>query len=153
MADLAWSWRLQQEIPSSQDAGHLAIERLVAALEASGWEGRDLFHVQLAVEEAVINAITHGNKLADDKVVELEFNVHPSEVYIRVKDQGEGFCPEDIPDPRDDDHLECTNGRGVMLIRELMSEVSYNACGNQITMTKRRSPPDAGDGAGPTEDA
>jgi serine/threonine-protein kinase RsbW len=135
-----WSWRKHQEIPSSHDAAHNAIEQLVAALEAHGWDGRDLFHIQLAVEEAMINAITHGNKLADDKVVEYEFKVHPSTAFIRIKDQGQGFCPDTVPDPRDEDHLECTNGRGVMLIREMMTDVTYNESGNQITMTKRREP-------------
>jgi serine/threonine-protein kinase RsbW len=138
MANAAWSWSLQKEIPSSLDAGHRLIEQLIAALESHGWEGRDLFHVQLAVEEAMVNAITHGNKQADDKVVEVEFKVEPQATMLRIKDQGEGFNPADVPDPRDDDHLECTNGRGVMLIREMMSEVHYNERGNQVTMVKRR---------------
>jgi serine/threonine-protein kinase RsbW len=140
MADLIWSWSLHENIPNTRDAGHQAIERLMAALEANGWEGRDLFHVQLAVEEAMINAITHGNKLAEDKVVEVEFKVHPATAFIRIKDQGEGFRPEDLPDPREDELLECTNGRGVMLIREMMSEIKYNELGNQITMVKNREP-------------
>ena len=75
MSKPALSWSLHEKIPSSLDVGHATIERLLAALEANHWEGRDLFHIQLAIEEALVNAITHGNKQADDKVVEVEFRV------------------------------------------------------------------------------
>lgn len=138
MANAVWRWSLHKEIPSSLDAGHQTIEQLISALESNGWEGRDLFHVQLAVEEAMVNAITHGNKQELEKMVEVEFKVEPFTTILRIKDQGSGFCLEQVPDPRDDEHLECTNGRGVMLIREMMSEVHYNECGNQVTMMKRR---------------
>ncbi|MEZ6078526.1 MAG: ATP-binding protein [Pirellulaceae bacterium] len=103
-------------------------------------EGRDAFHIQMAAEEAMVNAVTHGNKQAADKSVEIEFRVSPQTVYMRFCDQGEGFCPANLPDPRDDDHLECPNGRGVMLINEMMNEVTYNKCGNEVTMIKHRSP-------------
>ena len=132
-------WSLHEKIPSSLDIGHATIERLMAALESNQWEGRDLFLIQLAVEEAMVNAITHGNKLSDDKVVEVEFRVDPQTTFMRIKDQGAGFNPAAVPDPREDDHLECTNGRGVMLIREFMSEVRYNDRGNEVTMIKHRS--------------
>jgi serine/threonine-protein kinase RsbW len=145
MSKPALGWSLHEKIPSSLDVGHATIERLMAALEANHWEGRDLFHIQLAIEEAIVNAITHGNKLADDKVVEVEFRVDPQTTFMRIKDQGAGFNPADIPDPTDDDHLECTNGRGVMLIREFMSEVRYNDRGNEVTMIKHRSKEDAKD--------
>ena len=136
-------WSLHEKIPSSLDVGHATIERLMAALEANQWEGRDLFLIQLAVEEAMVNAITHGNKLSDDKVVEVEFRVDPQTTFMRIKDQGAGFNPAAVPDPREDDHLECTNGRGVMLIREFMSEVRYNDRGNEVTMIKHRSKDEA----------
>ena len=140
MVEPAWVWKLHERIPSNVDAGHKAIERLMSAMSDSQWEGRDSFHVQMAAEEAMVNAVTHGNKHAADKSVEIEFRVSPREIYMRFQDQGEGFCPEELPDPRDDEHLECTNGRGVMLINEMMSEVHYNACGNEVTMIKHRSP-------------
>lgn len=132
-------WSLNEKIPSSLDVGHATIERIISALEANQWEGRDLFHVQLAIEEAIVNAITHGNKHAAGKIVELEIRVDPQTIFMRVKDQGAGFKPAEVPDPRDDDHLECTNGRGVLLIREFMSEVRYNDRGNEVTMIKHRS--------------
>ena len=139
MSKPALDWSLHEKIPSSLDVGHATIERLLTALEANLWEGRDLFHIQLAIEEAMVNAITHGNKQAANKVVEVEFRVDQQTTFMRIKDQGAGFNPAAVPDPREDDHLECTNGRGVMLIRELMSEVRYNVRGNEVTMIKHRS--------------
>ncbi len=138
MVEATWRWNLHQEIPSSKDAAHEAIEHLLHAVSDAGWEGREFFHIQMAIEEALVNAVTHGNHESPDKVVEIEFKVSADAVYMRVKDQGEGFCPEKLPDPRDDEHLECTNGRGVMLIREMMSQVQYNEIGNEVTMVKRR---------------
>ena len=91
-------WSLHEKIPSSLDVGHATIERIISALEANQWEGRDLFHIQLAIEEAIVNAITHGNKHAEGKWVELEIRVDPQTTFMRVKDQGAGFKPEKVPD-------------------------------------------------------
>ena len=139
MVERAWAWRLHESIPSNVDDGHRLIEQLMSRLTELGWDGRDFFHVQMAAEEAMVNAVTHGNKCASDKRVEIEFKVSADATYMRFRDQGEGFCPGALPDPRDDDHLECTNGRGVMLIKEMMNEDVYNDCGNEVTMVKHRS--------------
>lgn len=138
MLDPEWSWTLDDTIPSSKDIGHQAIEKLLAALTEAGWDGRDFFHVQMAAEEAMINAITHGNHESADLVVEVEFKVSKDAAYLRLKDQGKGFCPDTLPDPTDEDRLECVHGRGVFLIKEMMDEVKYNECGNEVTMLKRR---------------
>lgn len=141
MPDSAWDWSLHERISSSLDVGHELIERYIKALEQFGWEGRDLFHVQLAVEEAMVNAITHGNHESPDKTVEVELHVSRQRTRMRILDQGCGFCPDALPDPTDEEHLDSPHGRGVMLIKEMMDEVEYNACGNQVTMLKLRSDP------------
>lgn len=138
MPETAWDWSLKEQIPSSLDVGHELIERYIKVLEQHGWEGRDLFHVQLAFEEAIVNAITHGNHESPDKTVEVELHVNRQSTTMRVLDQGCGFCPESLPDPTDDEHVETPHGRGVMLIKQMMNEVIYNARGNQVTMTKHR---------------
>ncbi len=139
MAETVWEWSLHEHIPSSSDAGHELIERYIKVLEQFGWEGRDLFHVQLAVEEAVVNAITHGNHESPDKSVEVELQVSRRSTQMRIRDQGAGFCPDSLPDPTDDEHLETPHGRGVMLIKQMMDKVTYNECGNQVTMIKHRT--------------
>ncbi len=62
MIEAVWCWNLEDKIASDRDAGHAAIEKLLDALEQAGWDGRDYFHVQMSVEEAMVNAITHGNQ-------------------------------------------------------------------------------------------
>ncbi len=139
MPETAWDWSLHEHISSSLDSGHELIDRYVKALEQHGWEGRDLFHVQLAVEEAIVNAITHGNHESPDKTVEVELHVSREATSMRILDQGCGFCPDALPDPTEEENLETPHGRGVMLIRQMMDRVDYNACGNQVTMLKRRT--------------
>ncbi|MCC6507505.1 MAG: ATP-binding protein [Pirellulaceae bacterium] len=139
MADTAWEWSLHEHIPSSSVSGHELIERYIRVLEQFGWDGRDLFHVQLAVEEAIVNAITHGNHESPDKTVEVELHVSRLATSMRIQDQGAGFCPDALPDPTEDENLESPHGRGVMLIKQMMDKVDYNARGNQVTMLKRRS--------------
>ena len=140
MEDSEWACTLDRTIPSSKDEGHKLIEQLVAALNEADWKDRDFFHVQMAAEEAMINAVTHGNKEASDKVVEIEFKVSKNSVFMRFKDQGEWFRPDELPDPTADDILEKDHGRGVYLIRKMMNEVSYNDAGNEVVMIKHRQP-------------
>ncbi len=142
MGEPTWSWTLHRHIESSLDQGHVAIEQLLSALHDHNWEGRDFFHVQMAAEEAMVNAVKHGNQEASDKQVELEFKVSEKSTYMRFKDEGPGFDPSSLPDPRDEEHLHCTNGRGVMLIFEMMDEVNYLGRGNEVEMLKHRSPDD-----------
>ena len=82
MVEPAWVWKLHESIPSDVDAGHKLIERLMSALDELHWEGRDLFHVQMAAEEAMVNAVKHGNRQAANKVVEIEFRASPRSVYM-----------------------------------------------------------------------
>jgi len=135
------SWSHQQAISSQNDVGHLHIEFLMTELEKAGWEGRDLFHVRMAVEEAVVNAIEHGNKRDPDKIVKLDFRVSPELCYIDVTDQGQGFNPSELRDCTDEEFVDKPRGRGVMLIKELMSEVTYNEMGNRLTMIRKRNDP------------
>ncbi len=139
MPDSPWDWNLQRTIPSSLDAGHQLIECYLKILDQFGWEGGDLFHVQLAVEEAIVNAITHGNQQSPDKTVEIEFKVSRNETIMRIRDEGPGFCPDSLPDPTSEELLDVPHGRGVMLIRQTMTSVEFNAAGNQVTMVKRRA--------------
>lgn len=136
-----WAWTLKRSISSDTDIGHAAIEELLTALQRNDWDGRDLFHIQMAIEEAVVNAIEHGNKRDPDKKVQLDFRVSPERCYLEVKDEGQGFVREELPDCTDDACLELPRGRGVMLIEELMSEAKYNDIGNQVTMLKLRNDP------------
>ncbi|MCY2975806.1 MAG: ATP-binding protein [Planctomycetota bacterium] len=137
----AMSWCLQRAIPSDLDVGHEQIESLMTELEKASWDGRDLFHVRMAVEEAVVNSIEHGNKRDTSKIVQLDFRVSPELCYIDIIDQGEGFDPDALRDCTDEEFVDKPRGRGVMLIKELMSEAVYNEKGNRLTMIRKRNDP------------
>jgi serine/threonine-protein kinase RsbW len=139
MSDLDASWTLDKILPSDLEAGHAVIESLIAAMEATGWTGRDLFHVQMAMEEAVVNAIEHGNRRDSSKQVHVLLYVFHDRAEMTITDQGGGFDHQNVADPTEEDRLDKPRGRGVMLIRELMCESKYNDRGNSVWMLKRRS--------------
>lgn len=100
----------------------------------------DVFGIHLAAEEAIVNAIKHGNAYNPEKNVQIEMNVGADRVSLRVTDEGPGFDPLDVPDPTEDENLENESGRGVMLIKAYMTDVRYNDRGNSVFMEKVRTP-------------
>lgn len=129
------------QIPSDTAEGHAIQERILKVLEDVEYSPRDVFSVRLALEEALVNAIKHGNGMAPDKQVRVECKVTPEEVWVRITDEGAGFNPDEVADPTDDDNLEIPGGRGIMLMRAFMSLIQYNEIGNQITLVKKRDEP------------
>jgi serine/threonine-protein kinase RsbW len=97
-----------------------------------------LFAIRLALEEAVMNAIRHGNLSDPAKTVEARWSVTADSAVFHIIDQGEGFDPSAVPDPTLDENLEIPSGRGLMLIRAYMSEVRHHGLGNHLEMVFRR---------------
>ena len=120
--------------------------------------------VAVALEEAILNAMIHGNlevgselrERPDDafrrlieqrrndpvfasRRVRLQCEVDPQRASIVVRDEGPGFDVRSLPDPRDADSLLRASGRGVLLMRTFMDEVNYNDTGNEVTLIKRRA--------------
>jgi serine/threonine-protein kinase RsbW len=118
--------------------GSELVEVLLDAMRSWEWPEFEILRVQLAYEEAITNAIRHGNRHSPDKTVDVEFECDMDHVLVRIADQGEGFDPKAVPDPRDEDLLEVPGGRGVLMINELMTHVHYNSRGNQLEMEKIR---------------
>jgi serine/threonine-protein kinase RsbW len=138
MSDEHWIWRSDRVIPSETAAGRRVLEEVLDQLKAQRWVPRDIFAVHLAMHEALVNAITHGNQLAADKCVQVSCRMSPNLVRIEITDEGNGFDPVSVPDPTDPDRLESPTGRGVMLIKAFMSRVEFNEKGNQVLLEKRR---------------
>ena len=126
-------------IPSDTSAGHDVQERIVSMLEEREYSMRDVFAVRLALEEALVNAIKHGNQLDPDKSVRIHCDVEQDRVYIEIEDQGPGYRPEEVPDPTLDENIERASGRGLMLIKSFMNRVEFNEKGNCIRLEKFRS--------------
>ena len=131
--------RFTLTIPSDTAAGMTAQERILSRLESLGYTERDLFGLRLALEEAIINAIKHGNKLADDKVVRIACDLGADTARIVIRDQGEGFEPEAVPDPTAEENLDRPSGRGIMLMRSFMTEIRYADRGREVTLVKDRT--------------
>ena len=84
-----------------------------------------LFDIRLGLEEAVINAVKHGNKQNADLPIEVEVNKKDDRIEISVRDQGDGFDIEQCEDPTKDENLSKYSGRGLFLIKNSMDEVNY----------------------------
>ena len=129
------------EFPSDLSEAKLFQNRLEAALQACRYTESDIFAIKLAVEEALVNAIKHGNQMDHDKHVRVSYAVTSARFDVRIADDGPGFNPDDVPDPTDPGNIERPCGRGLLLIRGFMTDVRYNARGNEVTMSKVRNAP------------
>ena len=125
----------------NSDPKHCAdlVRDLLDLLELDRWNKDDMFSIRMAVEEAVMNAIKHGNGEDSEKKVHVLVRLEPDRFYAKITDQGPGFCPDDVPDPTADSNLEKTSGRGVMLMKTFVDECRYNNCGNSVELVKKRS--------------
>jgi serine/threonine-protein kinase RsbW len=100
--------------------------------------------VGVAVRESVINAIKHGNRHDPSKLVEVDFTMAPAgaptELRIRVRDHGEGFEPEELPNPLAPENLLKASGRGIFFMRSFMDEVQIHRApggGTEVRMLKQ----------------
>ncbi|HEV2705731.1 MAG TPA: ATP-binding protein [Pyrinomonadaceae bacterium] len=107
----------------------------------SGFPEEALFGIDMAVREAVTNAVLHGNKQDETKRVELGFINQGSALVITVRDEGTGFDPASVPDPTDAQNLLKASGRGILFMRSFMDEVTWERHpqgGTVVRMTKKR---------------
>ena len=142
MSENRWVWQCERVIPSETGAGAPLLQEILAQLEKNDWIQHDIFSVHLAMEEALVNAIRHGNRLDADKHVHVACRVSPELIRIEITDEGEGFDPSSVPDPTDPANIEAPSGRGLMLMRSFMSRVEYNDVGNRVVMEKERGKTD-----------
>ena len=99
------------------------------------------FGIDMAVREAVTNAVLHGNRQDETKTVDIVLKSSPDAVEISVHDQGPGFNPEDVPDPTANENILKTSGRGIFFMRTFMDEVDWlirPEGGTTVRMLKRR---------------
>jgi len=98
---------------------------------------KDSLHdIKLAAEEAIINAMKHGNKFNEGLYVIVDFEYDGNKVGIAVQDEGKGYDHSKVPDPTLEENILRGHGRGVFLIRKLMDEVHFNNSGNRLEMVK-----------------
>ncbi|MCE5267094.1 MAG: ATP-binding protein [Planctomycetaceae bacterium] len=134
-----WTWQCDRVIANDAVLGRRLLDDLLGQLETLHWSRREIFGVHLAVDEALVNAIHHGN--ADDTAKRVQFSarVCPTKVHIEIVDEGPGFDPDRLPDPTAPERLGCPGGRGVLLMRAFMSHVEFRDRGSRVVLEKERS--------------
>ena len=112
--------------------------RIVDVLGRCGFDDAARFAILTALEEALSNAVLHGNGNDPAKALTVEYSANASSVAIVVQDEGVGFDPASVPDPTRPENVDIPSGRGIMLMRAYMTEVEFDAPGNRVRMTYKR---------------
>jgi serine/threonine-protein kinase RsbW len=124
-------------INSEFSAGYEVQQRILEAAARYGYREQSLFALKIALEEALVNAIKHGNKLDPGKHVTIEASISLKQAEILIEDEGPGFDRRSVPDPLADENLEKSSGRGILLIEAYMSQVSWDHGGRRVRMVKK----------------
>ncbi len=126
---------MPSEVGCIEHAVSLVARHCLAGVAA---DARLRFRLQVAVSEALANAVVYGNREDPTKLVNVEAELLPAHIVIRVSDEGDGFDPHDVPEPLHPDQVTGTRGRGLFLIRKLVDDVRFNEQGTSICMTLSR---------------
>ncbi len=127
-------------IPSDFAASREVQLRILQDVERRGFNEQTRFAIKLALEEAMINAIKHGNRFDPGKKVHIEATVTPDEARIIVEDEGPGFDRSSVPNPTLRENVEKCSGRGILLIEAYMNRVQWSHGGRRLRMIKRNEP-------------
>ena len=126
-------------IPSDLTEAWNAQQQVTEQVKARGYGEHAVFAIRLALDEALNNAISHGNRKDPSKRVFIDYEITEQAVHITVTDEGQGFNPTQVPDPTLDEFLERPHGRGIMLMRAYMTDVHFERGGRSVIMTKTRN--------------
>lgn len=109
--------------------------RILEALQQHGYREAETFGIRMALEEALTNAFKHGNKSDASKTVRLDCRIDEDALHFEIEDQGEGFDPDSVPDPTQEENMEIPSGRGLKLMRAFMTSVTIDPPGNRVCMS------------------
>lgn len=126
-------------IPSHYAAGRDVQRRILEEVSQKGFDSDDTFAIQLALEEALVNAIKHGNRLDPQKQVKVQATITPRRAEIVVEDEGPGFDRKCVADPTDEANLSRTCGRGILLMEAYMTKVEWSKGGRRVRLVKLNS--------------
>ncbi len=133
--------KIEFELPSDLTLMNGVLDYLQERVSKLGLITPERSNLFVALDEAFVNAVKHGNKNDPQKLLRITAELSAKEACFTVEDEGEGFDIGEIPDPCDPANLFRTSGRGVLLIYNIMDEVEYNAQGNRVKMVKRPEAP------------
>ena len=130
---------IKQTIPSSLSQSRVVIQELMDGVVVAGFSDAEAFGIKLSLEEAFANAIKHGNQFDPEKHVYVDATITPEKLDVTVRDEGAGYCPDCVADPTAPCNLEHPGGRGLLLIRAYMDEVTHSDEGRVVRMIKQVS--------------
>jgi serine/threonine-protein kinase RsbW len=131
-------------IPSVFVEGHHVQKRILDEVAKNHYSEDATFAIRLSLDEALINAIKHGNKLDPNKKVIVEAKITPDHAEIVVEDEGPGFDRSSVPDPTCEENLERLHGRGILLMEAYMTEVEFTRGGRRVRLVRKNDAPVAG---------
>ena len=128
-------------LPSRIEVVEEVATAIAGIIKSSEFEEEAAFGIDLAVREAVTNAVLHGNNADESKFIEVILKSSEEFIEISVHDQGAGFNPNEVPDPTDEENILKTDGRGIFFMRNFMDEVDWQINpqgGTTVRMLKKR---------------
>ena len=136
-----WSHRFDVTSPSDPKKAIEILPVIESQLTNNGFSDHEICQVEVAFEEAFINAAEHGNRRSDLKSIYVSCCVSPERVRVEIQDEGEGFDPDSFADSAEDENLPRAVGQGLLLMRHHMSDVAYANGGSLVTMELRKIQP------------
>lgn len=129
--------RVRTVLPSTKQALNSGVEQVLDVAAECGCLGDNQADLEIALREALANAIIHGNGYHESKPIYLRcYGAPRTALLVIVRDQGTGFEPDAVPDPRNPDRMHLHHGRGLFLMRELMDFVEYRKNGREVVLYK-----------------
>ena len=150
------SKHLEVTLETQVESVNLAEEMCLRVAEAAGFGEDDCYRIGMSVREGVINAFHYGNEERPEKKIHLALDLTPENMIIHVLDEGKGFDLSRVPDPRAEENLLSTSGRGIFLMRAFMDEfqvIPGRTGGAEIVMSKRLPSPGSLGANGTSHDA
>jgi anti-sigma regulatory factor (Ser/Thr protein kinase) len=148
-SDLRWQsgdrhagpvFEIEAWMPSEIKAISPLVDRLMRLIEGSHCVCGEEPAVELALAEALNNAVVHGNRMDRQKLVQVLCRCEPGKgISVVVKDQGQGFDPHAVPDPTAAENIGADHGRGIWVMKSVMDEVSFERGGTEVRMRRHRN--------------
>jgi len=131
----------KQSYPATPEGAERALQDILRAFAEANLSCGDSDEIQLALREALNNAVRHGSGLNPQKQIHVAYRCDTKDgLWVMVRDEGKGFDPEKVPDPTTPENLERYGGRGVYMVRQLMDKVEYRDGGREVHMWRRPRP-------------
>jgi serine/threonine-protein kinase RsbW len=126
-------------IPSRLEEMAKAEQIVLGTLERLGYDETAAFALRLALQEALSNAIVHGNESRPERFVSVSYRADAARIVIEIEDEGIGFDPAAVPDPTREENLRIPSGRGIALMRAFMTGIEFTPPCNRVRMVYERA--------------